>query len=324
MTDAVVTMPFENQKLDNHISVVVPISDRRDDILNLYRDYEAALTESTKSFDFIFVLDGDFNDTFARLQEMRAEFDNITIIRLARQFGESTALNAGFEHATGELILTLPPYYQIEPSALPALIRSFHSYDMIIGRRWPRTDSLLNRIGTRLFHRIIRLMTGYTYRDLGCGVRLIRHDVVENVTLYGDLHRFLPVLANYYGYTVKEVSLPQSKHDPRVRLYRPGIYFRRMLDLFAVFFVVKFTKKPLRFFGLVGGTLAIIGGVLLSGIAYQRLFLDVALGNRPALLLSTLLIVLGTQLIALGLIGELIIFTHARELREYHIAEIVN
>ena len=167
-------------------------------------------------------------------------------------------------------------------------------------------------------------MTASSFHDLSCGARLVRRDVLADIPLYGDQHRFLPVLASRRGYRVTEVELAQSSKQNFRRLPQLGVYPRRLLDLITVFFLVKFTKKPLRFFGLIGAGLASIGGLWTIILVFQRLFLSQSLAQRPALLLAALLIVLGVQIFALGLIGEIVIYAHAREIREYTIEEIIN
>jgi len=159
---------------------------------------------------------------------------------------------------------------------------------------------------------------------MGCGVRLFSKKVAQEVTIYGDQHRFLPLLVSQKGFRVAEVELPQSQSDMHKRLYTPGVYLRRLLDILTVFFLVKFTKKPLRFFGLIGSIIFILGLLFLAYVVFERLFFDLPLADRPALLLSSLLVVLGVQVFVLGLIGELVIFTHATELDEYEIEEIID
>jgi hypothetical protein len=197
------------------------------------------------------------------------------------------------------------------------------SAEMVIARRWPRRGSALERVRRNAFHGLLRWITGYEFRDLGCGVRLFDRRILEEIGIYGDQHRFLPALAHNSGFKVKEVDLRQSPRDEFKGRYRWREYLHRILDIFTVFFLVRFTKKPLRFFGMIGSGLLGIGALFLLVIVFQRMFLDVALADRPALLLSSLLVVLGLQVISLGLLGELIIFTHAPEMKEYKIAEIV-
>jgi glycosyltransferase involved in cell wall biosynthesis len=305
------------------ISVVVPVSERYDDVGAVYRAYKTAMEQTGRRWEFVYVLDGEFPEVFAELARMQDDGEPITVLKLSRRFGEATALSAGFEVGEADVVLTLPAYEQVDASQIASLVQTLDEHDMVIARRWPRIDSRVNRIQARVFHGILNLITGVDFRDLGCGVRAFKRRVIEEITLYGDQHRFLPVLASRQGFRVKELDVPQSPTDRFRRMYQPAVYAGRILDILTVFFLVKFTKKPLRFFGLLGIAASAVGGLLLVYVIFERLFFGVALADRPAMLLSSLLVVLGIQIFALGLIGELIIFTHARDLKEYTIEEIV-
>ena len=195
---------------------------------------------------------------------------------------------------------------------------------MVLARRWPRRDSWLNRSQANVFNFLLRKVSELQVHDAGCGVRAFKRNITDEVYIYGDLHRFLPIMAFRHGFKVKELKVSQSGHDVFQRVYPIGLYTRRLLDLFTIFFLIKFTKKPLRFFGLLGLSTSAIGAFATLYIVIERLFFDVALSNRPALFLSSLLIILGIQILAMGLIGEIIIFTHAKEIKEYTIDEIIN
>lgn len=306
------------------ISAIVPVSERHDDVRELYNEYKKALEETGRSYEIIYVLDGPFSDTLSALEKLRAEGESVRVIQLAKSFGEATALSVAFQHSTGNIILTLPAYYQVRPSEIPKLLEGFGDADMAIARRWPRCDSRLKQAQTLVFHGLLRFFGDCSFHDLGCGMRAFDRKIIEEIPIYGDQHRFLPVLAEKWGYKVEEVNVTQSNRDHAPRFYRFGIYLRRVLDILTVFFLVKFTKKPLRFFGLIGSSLIALGGLSLLYVIVERIFFAVSLADRPALLLSSLFVVLGIQLFALGLIGELIIFTHAREIKEYTIDKILN
>lgn len=305
------------------VSAIVPVSERFDDIRALYLDYRNALDSTGQPYEFIFVLDGQYPEILETLTSLRAAGENVKIIQLAQTFGEAAAQTVAFEYSSGDTILTLPAYYQVEPSELTKLLEDLGTCDMAIGRRFPRVDSKIKQLQTRVFHGVLRFIADAQFRDLGCGMRAFKRRVTKEIPLYGDQHRFLPVLAEKWGFRVREVDVAQSPQDVAPNLYSSGIYLRRILDMLTVFFLVKFTKKPLRFFGLIGSTVFALGGLVLLIVIVQRLFFDVGLADRPALLLSSLFVVLGVQLFALGLIGELIIFSHAGEIKEYTIDEII-
>ena len=306
------------------VAVIVPVSERYDNVHALYDAYKTALKSSGYNFEFTYVLDGSFPEVLAALEQLQAQGEPLRIVTLTRWFGEATALTAGFQNSSGDIILTLPAYYQVEPSEISKLLKEVGDQDMVIGRRFPRTDSRFNRLQTRLFNGMLNVITGSSFHDLGCGARAFKRQVTDEIPVYGDQHRFLPVLAGRQGYRIREVDLSQSPRDKFTRVYRAGVYPRRLLDMLTVFFLVKFTKKPLRFFGLIGIATFSVGALIVLYLVAERLFAGMPLADRPALLLSSLLVVLGVQIFALGLIGELIIFTHAKDIKEYTIEKIVN
>lgn len=306
------------------ISVIIPVTERFDEFRSLFAGYRDALDATGRPLQFIYVLDGKFIRYAPELRQLNAGPHSLEVISLSRTFGESAALTIGFERARYDLVMTLPAYHQIETSSLNLLLTAINDADMVVARRWPRKDSAINRLSNRVFHAILRGMTGVTFRDVGCGVRLLRRIVVDEINVYGDQHRFLPILADRRGFRVVEIDLPQATEDTKLRVYGASVYLGRLLDLMAVFFLVRFTKKPLRFFGMLGSILMSAGAIILFVAVLQRYFMDMALADRPILLLGSLFLVLGIQLLAVGLIGELIIFTHAGELKEYVVAETVN
>lgn len=306
------------------LSVVMPIGPRVDELQSLVEEYSAVLNDARIQYEFIVVLDGPNEELEAPLHALRDRVSGFKIIEFSRSFGESVALMAGFRESSGDRILTLPSYWQVAPSQLTKLIESAGDDDeVLISVRTPRMGSGFDRFRREAFHRLIRLITGQNYRDLGCGVRLINRTVVDEITLYGDQHRFLPILANRQGFKVREVELEQSPKDKFRGRYRLREYLHRFLDILTVFFLVRFTKKPLRFFGSVGSITAGVGAVFVVILVFQRLMFGMSLAERPALLLASLMIVLGVQLFALGLLGELVIFSHAGEKKEYAIRSIV-
>jgi glycosyltransferase involved in cell wall biosynthesis len=310
-------------KNDVQLSVIIPVLQRTDELKGLYAGYDEALQDFGLSYEVIFVVDGG-GDAVAELEALKNAGHSFSIISLAKHFGESTTLLAGFDHAKGQLILTLPAYHQIEPASLAVLLQQIDHCDMAIGRRWPRAGGRFETFRRRAFHSLLKWLSGEQYHDLGCGVRLFKRQLIDEIHLYGDQHRFFPVLASRQGFKVAEVDVKQSAQDNFRGRYRLREYLHRLLDIVTVFFLVRFTKKPLRFFGMIGSIVSALGALVVFTLVVQRLFFGVGLADRPALLLGSLLLVLGVQVFALGLIGELIIFTHAGHLKEYTVESIVN
>ncbi len=306
------------------LSILIPISERCEDIKKLYFEYVSGLDICGINYEIIFILDGPREDTLLILKNLSRDDGKIKIIQLSKWFGEATALTAGIEESSGSHILILPSYAQIDASQINKILTHLDEYDMVLARRYPRRDPIINRIQGGVFNAIVRYITNTSFKDLGCAVRAFKREVVNEISIYGDQHRFLPLLADKHGFSIKEVNVDQAPEDRHMRIHRLGVYPRRLMDIFTVFFLVKFTKKPLRFFGLIGIFTFVIGALLIAYIIFERLFLGVELASRPALLLSSLMVVLGVQIIALGLIGELIIFTHANQIKEYKIDQVIN
>jgi glycosyltransferase involved in cell wall biosynthesis len=305
------------------ISVIMPVGRRHaGDIAALYAEYKAGLDALNAPYEFIAVLDGPQPEVAAALQRLLERGEDLIVIGLTKRFGEATALMAGFQRACGRVIITVPAHHQVQGSEIGKLVRGLATADLVVGRRWPRVGSRFEIIRRNAFHRLIAT-GGQRFNDLGCGARAMKRRVLEEISLYGDQHRFLPVLAGRQGFRIVEVDVAQSPLDRYDAGYPPKEYAHRVLDIFTVFFLVRFTKKPLRFFGMVGASTFVIGALLVAYLAIDRLVFHHALADRPALLLSSLLVVLGMQLFAIGLLGELIIFTHARDIKDYQVDEVI-
>jgi len=306
------------------LSVIVPVGSRHSDMSTLYAEYKRGVIECGVSFEFVFVLDGPLPVPTTQLKQLIADGERITFVALTRTYGEATAIMSGFENASGGLIVTLPAYFQIEGSEIRKLVEGLSAADLVVGRRWPRVGGVLERLRRRAFHGLLSQVTRLEFHDLGCNARAMKRKVLEEISLYGDQHRFLAVLADRQGFKVTETDVRQSEQDRFRGTYGPSTYARGFLDIFTVFFLVRFTKKPLRFFGMIGITTFLIGALGMAYLVIERLGFGRSLGDRPALLLMSLLIVLGLQLFALGLLGELIIFTHARQIKDYQVDEVVH
>ena len=307
------------------LSVIIPITERYDDLRKLYLQYVEALAASNYSYELIFILDGVNLAALEILKELKSEFPPVEVITTNRRVGEATALAIGFEGALGSTILTLAPFLQTEPTEINRVLQEFRDgeYDLVMSRRKPRIDSVLNRLQSWVFHRLTQILTELRYHDVGCRLRVMRREVLEEVRLYGDLHRFLPFLAYQRGFRVAEIPVRQSETDKKRRAGHPGIWLKRLLDLFTLFFLFKFTKRPLRFFGLIGSGLIGAGGLIAVVTVALKLAGHEIIAGRPFLILGMLLMVLGVQLFSIGLLGEIIVFTHARKSKDYTVSRIL-
>jgi glycosyltransferase involved in cell wall biosynthesis len=304
------------------VSVIVPVVEGVDDLTELYRSFSAALTARGNDHEFVFVFDGGYVPP-PELVALSHERTNLKLLRFARSFGETAALRLGIERSRGDLLLTLPAYFQVQAAGVDALLEALTDQtDVVVASRSPRIDSWLNRLQSAVFNRMISGVGDRQFHDSACGVRVLRRAAAEGLPLYGDLHRFIPALALREGYQVVEVAVPQHPSNARTRLYGPATYARRLLDIATFFFLAKFTEKPLRFFGLVGSLFFAAGAVTSLVLLVERLQ-GQAIANRPLLLLAVLCLALGVQLMGLGLVGEIIVHLRAPHRRAYRVRERV-
>ena len=305
------------------VSVIVPVSGRVDDVAELYRAYSEPLERMGREFEFLFILDGVGDGVATRIDELAREDPRIRAYAFVQSFGEAAALRAGIEHAMGAVVVTLPSCFQVSPDGMRQVLQELEEGDdVVVCYRSPRTDGIVNRLQHRAFHWLLRLLTGYSFKDLACGLRAMRREVASSLPLYSGLDRYLPALAQLEGYSVREIPVAQHPLDARTRVYSPLEYFRQSLDLTAFFFMAKFTDNPLRFFGTVGSALAIGGVAIGTVLAIQRLG-GQGIANRPLLLLSVLLVALGVQIVSLGLIGEIIVYQRRPGRSLYRVRRIV-
>jgi hypothetical protein len=289
------------------VTVIVPLAERPESLAGLYREYSDALLETGRAVEFLFVAQPFQNGLTRELDELRDDGEPIRVVFARQIMGEASLLKLAVQHCRGHILVTLPAYYRVAAEGLPGLVAAVEEgADMALARRWPRHDSLVNRAQTRLFHGLVRRLARGRVRDIGCGVQAMRREVLEQLPLYGDLYRFLPLLAIQEGFGVVELDVEQHPRDRRTRVYSVGVYVRRLFDVLGLLFLFRFTYKPLRFFGLVGSAFSMAGLVVLAVLFIQRVG-GQGIADRPLLLLGVLLLTLGVQAIALGLIGEIIV-----------------
>ncbi len=308
------------------VTLVVPVQSETADVEAVVRAYGGALQRAGRRWEALLVYDGVRGEAWEAGLGLQAETDQqVRTIALHKAFGEAVCLSSAFEHARGALILTSPEYVQVDPAEIAGMLaRIEEGADLVTPWRSPRIDPWLNRVQSAAFNGLLRIVVGTQFHDLNCTLRLMRREVLEQLTIYGHMYRYLPAIAQNQGFAVTEVKVRHLQEQGPAGLFGPAVYVRRGLDLLALMFLTKFTHKPLRFFGALGGAGMLIGG----GIALWEL-IDRLLGSgesglyqRPLFLLGLLLFVLGVQLVGFGLVGEIVIFTQARNLREYRIERI--
>jgi hypothetical protein len=301
------------------VTVIVPVVERPVPLVALYREFSEPLKQAGRTYEFIFAAYPWYRHLTDALGELSAQGEPVRLIEVMQSVGETALIKLAAYSARGAVLVTLPAYLQTEASALPALLARVEAgADLAVVWRWPRRDSIINRLQNRMLHLLVGGITGGRLHDVACGVRAMRSEVVQEVPLYGEFARFLPLLAQREGFDVEEVQSPVHPAAMRGRVYGPGVYLRRLIDVVGLLFLLKFTEKPLRFFGLIGSLLSGLGALLLAVLFIQRLT-GQPLADRPILLLAVLLMVLGIQAVALGLIGEMIVHLTASQRRRYRV-----
>jgi glycosyltransferase involved in cell wall biosynthesis len=290
------------------ISVVVPLHDEVENVADLHRELTSALESMGRPYEILLVDDGSRDGTTERLIDVEARDRRVRVLRLRRNFGQTAAFSAGFDHAKGSIVVTSDGDLQNDPADIPALIaRLEQGYDMVCGWRRERRDPLSRRVPSWLANKIISWSTGVHLHDYGCSLKAIRYEVVKGLRLYGEMHRFIPAVASWMG--VKLTEMPVN-HRARTRgrsKYGFGRILRVLLDLFTVKFLLAYGTRPAHLFGGVGLLLGGMGVGVLAYLTYIKFFQDEAIWGRPLLLLGMLLFLTGLILVCVGLLAELLV-----------------
>ena len=298
------------------ISVVVPLRNEEESLRALLAELRAVLDPPGRPWEAIFVDDGSTDGSFAALTRLHAQHENVRVIRLRRNFGKAFALAAGFEQAAGDVVVTMDGDGQDDPREIPRLLAKLdEGFDLVSGWKARRRDPLARRLFSKVFNWVTGRVSGVRLHDMNCGLKAYKGQVVHALNLYGELHRFIPVLAHYEGYRVAELPV---NHRPRAHgRSRYGLerYLRGFLDLLTVSFMGRYQHRPLHLFGGLGLTMGFAGLAILVYMTALKLS-GQAIGNRPLLTLGVLLVVVGLQFFSLGLISELVTSQHEQRRRE--------
>ncbi len=306
------------------VSVVVAIAGPEAQPRPIVEGIGKALIEAGYGCEFVFVLDGPAVRYEQELRDLATQW-TLRIVQLeGGGLGESIALSAGVAKAKGEHIVNVPPYLQLEPGEIVKVVAALEAgADCVATWRHSRIDPWLNQLQSRFFNWLLRFIMNAPFHDLNSGTRGFRRHVLEEVAVYGELYRFLPVLARRQGFRVVEVRVRHREEKGRAGFYGVGVYLRRFLDILAITFLTRFTQRPLRFFGYLGFASIAIGAPLACWYLYFRLAGEESLGDKPGFVIGAILAAFGVQLIGFGLIGEIIIFTQAPNLRDYKVEQLV-
>lgn len=294
------------------ISVVVPLYNEEENALLLYEELHSVLVGQSWTWEIIFIDDGSSDGTLEILGNIQRKDPCVRVVGLRRNFGQTAAMTAGFDHAHGDIIITMDGDLQNDPHDIPRMIEKLNEgFDVVTGWRFHRKDPFFSRkLPSMIANRVISWVTGVKLHDYGCTLKAFRRDVIENINLYGEMHRFIPAIASGMG-----VSFTELKVNHRARRFGASKYgisrtVRVILDLITVKFLLSYATRPLHVFGMVGAVSSSFGVLTVFIMTIQRQFFGIAMGNRPLLLLAILLIFMGIQFITIGLLAELVVRTY--------------
>jgi len=290
------------------LSIVIPVYNEEESIRLLYEKLKASLDPLQKEYEILFIDDGSTDRTLSILEEIQAKDKHLTVLSLRRNFGQTAAFAAGFDFARGDIVVTMDGDLQNDPADIPKLLEKIKDHDLVSGWRKKRKDPFFTRrIPSMAANWLISNVTGVKLHDYGCSLKAYRRDVIKNLKLYGEMHRFIPAVASWYGVRVAEV---ETIHHPRMHgksKYGISRTMKVVLDLITVKFLQSFSTKPIQFFGPVGIASGFLGFLILFYLSIDKLLFGKDIGARPLLLLGALLVIVGIQLIGMGLIGEMLV-----------------
>lgn len=305
------------------VSIVVPAFNEVESLPELAEQIRGAMESTGLSFEAWLIDDGSDDGSWEAIRSICAEDARFHGVRLRNNYGKSAALAVGFGRSRGQYVATLDADLQDDPSELPAMIEKLQNgADLVSGWKRKRQDPISKTIPSRFFNAVTRIASGIPLHDFNCGIKAYRSEVVKSVRVYGELHRYIPLLANWAGYT--KIEEQEVSHRPRTfgkTKFGLERFLRGFLDLITVMFLTRFARRPMHFFGGIG-TLMFLGGFLISAyLAYARLVLDQGIGDRPLLILGVMLILLGAQSFLAGLLGEMIVRPEMERVERYDVAE---
>jgi len=295
------------------LSVVIPIYNEEENINLLYNELKDVLKTIEHEHEILFVDDGSSDASLSLLEKIQQQDKNVVVVSFRRNFGQTAAMSAGFDYATGDVIVTMDGDMQNDPHDIPMFLQKMEEgYELVSGWRHDRQDPFLNRrLPSMIANKMISVVTGVHLHDYGCTLKTFRKEITQGIRLYGEMHRFIPAIASGVGGKITEVK---ANHRPRrfgTSKYGISRTLRVVLDLMTVKFLLSYATRPIQIFGMLGLASGGSGFLIALIMTVQRMFFDVPMANRPLLLLAILLILMGMQFIYMGLLGEL-------QVRTYH------
>ncbi|TDI65264.1 MAG: glycosyltransferase [Bacteroidetes bacterium] len=316
-------LSVEKEVTECKVTIIVAVHNFEDSLREMYASLKNAIESLEGSAEILFIDDASDDNTWNVLQEVAEKDSNMKAIRLRSGSGDAAVFDAGLKHSCGENIVFMNSRKRHNPAGIEKLIRQLdkEGVDLVMGWR-RRADSRLNQVISKIFNWVVRKFYGLKIHDINSGIFAAKRAIFDEVPIYGDMNIFLPVLAERKGYKVKEAKIEQLAGTFRQSMFISE-YIQRLLDVITVVFLINYSKRPLHFLGFLGFIFTATGAAMNLYLFFYRILGIGPIAGRPLLLLGALFLVIGIQMISIGLIGEIVIFTHARDLKEYSIEEIL-
>ncbi len=298
-----------HSSIQGSISVVIPLLNEEESLPELARQLENVLERVARGkYEVLFVDDGSTDDSFRVIQDIHARNQRFKAIRFRTNHGKSAALAIGFSECKGDIVITMDADLQDDPNEIPSLVAKLEEgYDLVSGWKRKRHDPWHKTMPSKLFNAVTSRMSGIRLHDFNCGLKGYRREVIENVQVYGEMHRYIPALAHWEGFRVTEIPVQHRARQHGVSKFGMSRFLKGYLDLLTVMFTTRYIKRPLHFFGAVGSLFAVVGFVTDLYLVIEWSLGRTSLSNRPLALFGVAMIIVGVQLISIGLIGELIV-----------------
>jgi len=306
-------------------SIVVPVLNEEESLLKLYDSIHSALETITEDYEIIFVDDGSTDKSYQIMNKIYATDQHVKLIKLRSHFGKTSALDAAFQHTKGDLIITMDADLQDDPNNIPDFLESLRSYEVVCGWRYKRQDSFTKKISSKIYNWLARKILNVNIHDMNCGFRGFRKEVIDELDVQGEMHRYLPALATWKGYTIGEIKV---RHNPRI-FGKSKYGFKRLwsgfIDMLTVKFLISYSTSPAHIFGLVGTILSTTGFILGLYLLVLKFIYNFRIGDRPLLLLSILLLIIGFQTISSGMMAEMTsrVYYNTKQTKPYIIKEVL-
>ncbi len=316
----------EEEKI--YLSVVIPVYNEKQSLTYLYESLKAVLPKIGKSYEVILIDDGSTDGSFLELKKIHEKNNNYKIIRFRKNFGQTPAMSAGFDYARGEVVITLDADLQNDPADIPLLLKKIEEgYDIVSGWRVNRQDKTISRkLPSVIANWLIARLTRVYIHDYGCTLKAYTRDIVKNIELYGEMHRYIPAVASWMGINVAEVKVNHRSRKFGKSKYGISRTIRVILDIITIKYLLSYSQKPIQIFGLLGLFTGSACFVITLYLIIMRLFFERSLADRPLLTLSIFMIFMGVQLITMGILAELIMRTYheASEKPTYAVRDIID